>query len=238
MHALAAAVALDPAAVAAVALAWISTLVTVAAAIMAGFARLQALAANINGVGRRVSDIHDRLTAGGGASAVSPAVLPVWNQLQDPLPDGRADPQASSDCGWECVAEVVMWALGVPLTAGAVRQLVGGWRRPGWSTAADLVRGLELCNVTAVSYAFNFPAARLKIDSVCSSGRPVIALGRWVDPSVQHWVAITRSDAGGIAYNDPYGGQRVYRPWEQVASVLGGELVEPTGLKAKPALVA
>jgi hypothetical protein len=85
---------------------------------------------DINAVGSKVNEV-----AGGGAMVpMRNVTLPVWDQLNDPLPDGSLPAQRFNECGEECVAEVIEWVHGVEIGADALRFLLRG---PGGSAITD-----------------------------------------------------------------------------------------------------
>lgn len=179
----------------------------------AAIAKEQAAAAR----GRRATD------AGGGATPTRAA--PLWNQLNDPLSQGGLPLQRYNECGEECCAEVIWAQHGVEISADALRSQLRGPAGSALTTATDLVRILARNNVqaTAVDDAADVVAAALQLAT--SEGRMAIALGRWVSPTILHWVLVTRADAAGCGYNDPWGGLRHAVDWTAFRARYAGTLV-------------
>lgn len=150
---------------------------------------------------------------------------PLWNQLADPLPDGTLPAQRFNECGEECCAMEISRQHGVPLSADALRFLLGGPGRGALTTAQDLVRALALCNVPATARDVAIAGVAGEIQSICSAGGSVMALGNWVDPAVLHWILVTRADGQGCSANDPWGGRRRSWGWAAFQAVYAGELV-------------
>jgi hypothetical protein len=189
--------------------------------------------------GRRAADVA---LVGGGAGAISvpalaraPAVLPAWNQLADPLADGRADPQAYTDCGWECCAMVLHWCHGVTMPAGDVRMLVGGWQRPGLSDGPDLVKGLAAQNVSADLHTGTANELDVVLRRTIADGRPAIVLGHWITEAVLHWVAATAISRTGVVVHDPWGGHVHEIPWADFRALIAGQIVTVNGAIRAPA---
>jgi hypothetical protein len=163
--------------------------------------------------------------AGAGATQ-RPA--PLWNQLADPLPTGALPQYGYEECGEECVAEVIYAQHGVAVEADWLRYQLGGPARRGLTTAADLQRLLALANVAAL--VAEPPAAALpaELQRICGAGRMAIVLGAWITPGVLHWVLVTRADAQGVGYNDPWGGVRRTAAYRDLGARYAGALVEIT----------
>lgn len=131
---------------------------------------------------------------------------PVWNQLDDPLPDGNLDPQAAMDCGEECVAMAVAACGGPGIPAGVFRALLGGPQRRGSTTAADLSYLLTLFGVANHPRQADPDAAWTEWQHSDVAGFLAIALGYWVTPGFLHWVLVRACDPGTVQFNDPWGG--------------------------------
>lgn len=174
-------------------------------------------------------------TLASSSSVTSPATRPLarpalwaprWDQNNDRLPDGSLDRYSSTDCGEECVAEVVYAVRGVPLTAGDVRYLLGGAQRIGTTSGRDLVQALAVCHIPAKSVDLDSTAAQASVLGVFQDGRFSVALGEWVTPGMLHWVLIRRADATGILFNDPWGGRQRSLTWQDFQRLYKGVLVD------------
>jgi hypothetical protein len=170
--------------------------------------------------GPRASD----LVAGGAVARAAP----LWNQLADPLPDGTLPAQRWNECGEECAAMEISRQHGVPLSADALRMLLGGPGRVALTSAADLVRCLQLCNVPAIAEAVDAGGVAATLQRITAAGGTAICLGRWVSPSIEHWILVTRADANGCGANDPWEGRRRVWGWTAFRDVYSGELVRAT----------
>lgn len=159
----------------------------------------------------------------GGAAPVRPA--PQWNQLADPLSDGTLPAGRFNECGEECAAMEISRQHGVPLSADALRFLLGGASRAPLTTAQDLVRCLALCNVPAAAEATSGEVVAGRLQEITAAGGTAICLGAWVSPGVQHWILVTRADAQGCGANDPWEGRRRVWSWTAFRDVYAGELV-------------
>lgn len=167
--------------------------------------------------GPRATDL-----AGGAASA---RVAPRWDQLRDPLPDGSWPAQRWNECGEECCAMEISRQHGVPLSADALRALLGGPGRVALTTAQDLVRCLALCNVPAAAESVDAAGVAGRLQAITSTGGTAICLGAWVSPGVQHWILVTRADSQGCGANDPWEGRRRVWSWTAFRDVYAGEFV-------------
>lgn len=145
-------------------------------------------------------------SSGGSGTSVPVVSAPVYNQLNDPLPDASQDPYATTDCGEESVSMVVAACGGPVLPAGQFRMLLGGTGRRGSSTAADLVYLLKLFNIQAHSRQCDAGTAWVEWGHSQHARYLVIALGYWVTVGYLHWVVITGCDDSGVTFNDPWGG--------------------------------
>jgi hypothetical protein len=159
------------------------------------------------------------------AGAAAARTAPVWNQLQDPLPTGALPAWRFEECGEECVAEVIYAQHGVEVMADALRAQLGGPGRRGLTTGADLVRLLNRNNVPATALAPPDGAVAAQIQACTMAGGLVIVLGRWVSPTVLHWVLVTRADTNGCGANDPWGGVRRTWVWSEFEAAYAGEIV-------------
>lgn len=160
---------------------------------------------------------------------MNPLRIPLWNQLNDPLPDGNQDPFASTDCGEECVA-MVGGAYGFGgvcgYAAGQVRVIIrrGNIGGIGLSTPSDLVYGLKACfklNATIISGSWAMCESVLK--AVIPARRPVILLGNW--DGAPHWVVCCAVNNEGLASLDPWGGYVRHDTWEDAARLYDGSAV-------------
>lgn len=164
------------------------------------------------------------LLAGSGTSRTR-ASLPVWNQLNDPLPDGNQDAFSTSDCGEECVAEVVYGLRGVVVSAGAIRYMLGGALRTGLSTAADLVSVLRIDNIPSAGVSCGWADALPLLERQSVAGQPSILLGTWLGGSALHWVVATTVADGVLHFNDPWGGSRRKMAYSDALPLYQGSLV-------------
>jgi ABC-type bacteriocin/lantibiotic exporter with double-glycine peptidase domain len=155
--------------------------------------------------------------------------IPVWNQLNDPLPDGQQDSQNFNDCGEECVAMLIKAYGGPELPAGQIRMLLHGINGTGITTGDDLVRALAMFKdrqgrTIAAHVRSGIDAATFQVEAThaISSGLPVIALGDWVTRGYGHWVVVRGTDETGIAVNDPWGGLNRVISWSDVNALFDG----------------
>ena len=160
------------------------------------------------------------------STAPRAVTLPQWDQLNDPLPTGQADPYAATDCGEECVAEIVYAVRGVPLSAGDVRYLLGGPARIGLTNAADLVRALGICHVRAEAHSHAWDQAMPVIQTAVRDNRYAIALGDWDAPNMLHWVNISSAGSVGMMVSDPWHGKRRYPSNAELSQAFAGWWVE------------
>lgn len=158
------------------------------------------------------------------AAGARPALrAPLWNQLNDPLPDAAQDPYATTDCGEESTAMAISACGGPDLPAGVLRQLLGGPQRPGVTSAADLAYLLGLFKVPAHPRQCDPDTAWIEWSHAFDAGKLVIALGYWVSVGYLHWVLIRQTGPQQITFNDPWGGlertmdkataQKLYQGW-------------------------
>lgn len=171
--------------------------------------------------GRRSAD---RSPGGGGGGRAAP----LYDQLRDPLPDGGLPAGRYNECGEECCSMVIHQQHGVEVSADALRAQLGGPGRAPITDGPDLVKILGHNNVAAGIHGWTAAEAPAHITASCAAGRSVIVLGRWLSPTVLHWVLVTTADATGIGYNDPWGGVRGAATWELFGQRYGGQLVTVT----------
>lgn len=136
----------------------------------------------------------------------APLAAPVWNQLNDPLPDAQQDPQATMDCGEESVAMAIAGCGGPSLPAGVLRMLLGGPGRPGTSSATDLVYLLGLFGIKAHARQADADTAWTEWQHSFDAHYLVLALGYWVSPGYLHWVLVRETSPDVLTFNDPWGG--------------------------------
>lgn len=140
-------------------------------------------------------------------AGVRPALAaPIWNQLNDPLPDAQQDPYATTDCGEEATAMAIAACGGPQLPAGVLRQLLGGPQRPGVTDAAALVYLLNLFKIPAHPRQCDPDTAWIEWSHAFDAGKLVIALGYWVSAGYLHWVLIRQTGPQALTFNDPWGG--------------------------------
>lgn len=179
---------------------------------LANLRRLWGYKSQPNGGGQQ----HLVRSATGGSSGTpsSPApaalkTIPSGNQLDDPLPDGAQDPQATVDCGEEAVSDLLAW-WGLPfLPAGVLRQALGGWHRAGLTTASDIVRLLALFKVPSHTRVTDGATAWVEIGRAVGAGLPCVMLGAWLAPSLLHWRLAVAFDPTAVTCRDPWGGVTV-----------------------------
>lgn len=156
--------------------------------------------------------------------------IPLYNQYNDPLPDGRQDPFASADCGEECVSMVgAAYGYGgaCGYAAGQVRVIMrrGSLSGIGLSTASDLVYALQACfKLVATDHECEWGTARQVVTVAYEQRRPCLALGLWDGPL--HWVVIARVNNEGVTGLDPAGGFVHMLPWVQFQELYRSSLVE------------
>lgn len=191
------------------------------------------LTASNNATVMQSGNVEAAKTVSGLASSAIPArsslgaaiTLPPWNQLNDPLPNGSQDAYSTSDCGEECVAEIVYATKGVQLSAGDVRFSIGGANRPGLTSGLDLVAALALSGIPAVTSALDGPSAWQAIGTAISTGHPVIMLGNWLGYPALHWCVATSLRGEVIHFNDPWGGLRRIEPRQWFYANYSGQVV-------------
>lgn len=163
--------------------------------------------------------------------------IPVYNQYNDPLPDGMQDPDASTDCGEECIAMVgaAYGYGGIPgFMAGQVRVIMrrGLISGLGTSTAEDIKYGLWACFRLGADVLYE-EQSKLQgsISDALNARQPVIALGNW--DGVPHWVVVSAVNSEGWTEIDPAGGIVRGRRWLSVfAAYLGAIVVLHEGIPA------
>lgn len=160
------------------------------------------------------------------AGAGGPRPLPVWDQLNDPNPDGTLPAERANECGEECCAMVISFCHGVPVEADYLRFLLGGAKRQPLTTGADLVRILALCNVKAQVLAPSTADLAHEVQRITKGGRVAIALGEWVDPTIQHWVVCVAASLNGWTVADPWGGRKYNAAWPRAQGAYAGQIVE------------
>lgn len=219
----------DPASIGVLVLAWITMVGAVGTASIAAFVKIRGLLAAINGVGARATAAQELAKAAaaqlGGGAIPAARGAPVWNQLNDPLSNGMQPAWGAEECGEECCAMVVFAQHGVPVSADALRALIGGSARGPLTNGADLVAILAACNVHAQASSVQASKIAGELLTACQSGFMCIVLGRWVVASVDHWVLVTRADGAGCSANDPWGGRRRSWTWGAFRPLYSGQLV-------------
>jgi hypothetical protein len=167
--------------------------------------------------------VKRNITLPGGAG-----ILPAWDQLHDPLPDGSLPPLRVNECGEECVAEVVYWVHGVEVSADAIRAAAISLAGGALTNAADLVAMLARCNVRAVAEVPQTAVIEKFLLNVVLARRLVIVLGDWVSKSVPHWVIVYNASPNGVTVSDPWGGRRYNIAWPDFKRLYLGAVVEVT----------
>jgi len=150
--------------------------------------------------------------------------VPLWNQLNDPNPDGSQDPEQESDCGEECASMVLFATTGVSTTEEQVREAMG---KPGSGTSnnQDIAAFLSSHDCPAVALTPATGILKQLIRHEVGQNCPVIVLGAYVDPSIWHWVVAVDFGGGRVGINDPWGGMRRYVPWTWFLERYRGEAV-------------
>ena len=91
-----------------------------------------------------------------------------------------------------------------------------------------MVKILGRNNVPAEMRTWPAADAPAHLRESAAAGRSVIVLGRWISPTVLHWVLVTTADPAGIGYNDPWGGLRQTATWAAFGERYAGQLVTVT----------
>ena len=174
--------------------------------------------ASVRGAVERVKD-----AVGSGGQV---AKLTIYDQLNDPNPDGSLPTGRANECGEECCAMVIQWAHHVPVEADYLRFLLGGARRQPLTTGPDLVRILALCNVKARVGSPATGELPAEVQRIVKGGGLAVLLGGWVDPSIAHWVVVTAASINGCTVADPWGGRSYNIAWSKAQGLYGGTIVE------------
>lgn len=134
--------------------------------------------------------------------------FPILNQSNERLPELGHNVEAGDDCGWECVAMVVAAYRGLDFSAGSLRQasLIPATEWGGRAgELATTLQGFRIrCKVKTLGAQLGYEQLRKR----ARAGLPSIILGRWLVPTVLHWLLVTDGDAWKIHVNDPYGGRK------------------------------
>lgn len=133
---------------------------------------------------------------------------PIWDQNNDPLPDGHEDPADVTDCGEECVAMVVSLLRGASFAAGCIRQ---AWLIPpdnGRTLASQLASMLASFRISSTVLATSPDHLYGLVSRRAMHGQASICLGYWEDPYDLHWVLAVGVTPQGILVNDPWKGTR------------------------------
>lgn len=150
---------------------------------------------------------------------------PHWDQLYDPDQYGPADSAAATDCGEECVAEVVMSIHGQVVTERQVRERLGLPGSDGRSSAAQLA---EVLSGYAVMAMPEYPVAsglRDVLRAQLAVNHLSLVLGYYVGPTALHWVVVRQSIGGRVRFNDPWGGLLREESWVWFLRWYGGSVV-------------
>jgi hypothetical protein len=123
---------------------------------------------------------------------------------------------------------VIYQQHGVEVAADALRAQIHGAQGGALTTGDDLVKILARNNVAAQLRTWPGDQAPAHILESAAAGRAVILLGRWLAPTVLHWVLAVGADNAGITYHDPWGGFRLQVPWATFAERYAGQLVTIT----------
>lgn len=155
--------------------------------------------------------------------------IPIYNQLNDPLPDGQPDPQAQNDCGEECVSMLLPpIRAGMYMSAGAIRQELRGGNPNGsaLTTAGDLVRALHLLgNIPAHERAVDFSTFQIESQHALENNMPIIALGYWEVPTIKHWMIAVAVTTNGLMFNDPWNGIQRALDWNTIHNLYQNDYV-------------
>jgi len=180
----------------------------------------------------RVQQIVKDQVAGGlaaapASSAPRPLPAPLWTQQNDPNPDGSQDPYWYEDCGEESVSIVAKSCRGVEVPEGSIRVQMHGVGGRGLSSGDDLVNVLTRWDFAAKRHDLPAATALTYISQAVKQRRPIIALGRWIDPAYLHWVVIVLDGPESITYVDPWFGQLRKVDLAEWETRYAGTLVDP-----------
>lgn len=162
--------------------------------------------------------------------------IPLYNQNNDPLPDGQQDPQHSNDCGEECASMLgAAYRPNLVLPAGQLRMLLRGnnWQGNALTDGDDIVWILKnVFNIPSHTRRVDFTTSKIEITHALQSNMPVVYLGKW-DGDYLHWIIpfeltpnndYPKSGLGFVS-NDPWGGWLHQIDWDTAASLYGGQYV-------------
>lgn len=151
---------------------------------------------------------------------------PWWSQLRDPSPVTHlADVYATTDCGEECCSILIRGQTGEYTWAGGLRQELVPKRNSGITDGGDLVRLLANHQVHAERYRTVLSGLRDVVAGDIVRGLPSIVLGRWIAPSVLHWVLAIGYGNGAMLCMEPWQGILRAYSWHEVQSLATGDLV-------------
>lgn len=153
--------------------------------------------------------------------------VPWWSQLKDVIPQtGQPDTFARSDCGEECVCMLLWYWQQKYLREDQVRSVIPGHAGHGETTGSDLAYALQWYNLEA--QAMNIGAGKVRewAKAELTKERPVLVLGRWIDPSVLHWYLLLGFGNGAAVAMDPWSGEMKVLAWSVVQSLATGDVVQ------------
>lgn len=150
---------------------------------------------------------------------------PTWNQNNDPDPTQGADPFASTDCGEECCA-IVQYGLGQGyVTETQVRERMPDHQGRGETSGTDIANYLSGVGVRAQRLVVAPNNVEATIKASIGTRLPCIVLGRFVSPTVLHWVVAVGYGNDHLLYNDPWDGRMKAMHWLHVIALFAGEIV-------------
>lgn len=154
---------------------------------------------------------------------------PWWSQLRDPSPvTHQTDPYATTDCGEECCSILIRGRTGEYTWAGGLRQELPDHSMTGRTDSSDLVQLLKNHSVYAERYTTVIGQLRDVVARDIEKGRPCILLGRWLVPTVLHWVLAIGYGNGALLAMEPWQGIVRAWSWHDVQSLATGDVVRLT----------
>lgn len=133
--------------------------------------------------------------------------MPPWSQLTDQMGAFGRDPNATMDCGEECLAMLMLSTRGIEVPAGYVRWIMGvpdgQGTSPGGLQGFLRREGYESALVRWPLVEHAWQALKLR----ASEGRLSIMLGRWIIPSEGHWGIPLQLGDSSMLWADPWTGR-------------------------------
>lgn len=154
--------------------------------------------------------------------------IPLYNQNNDPLPDGQQDPQHSNDCGEECASMLgAAYRPNLVLPAGQLRMLLrsNNWQGNALTNADDICWILKnVFNIPCHPRYVDFDTSKIEVIHALTSNMPVAYLGKW-DGNEEHWIIPHTLYNMGFVANDPWGGYLHTISWSDASLLYGGQYV-------------